>query len=230
MKRKKYKARKKFPFLFILKITLFFIIFYFLFFSNFFELKKIKADSLVLEVVKNNITREIGFLKTNNIFLLDIKKADEKLSEIIEIEKFSIKRKLPHTLIVNIEKRKETFICCSQDRCFKVDKNGIAFEQTNKTGYISCSLSEIGNKVMDEKIVTDILKIQKDLKSFFGELSFQNNSLILETNQGWRIFFNTEDNIEKQIARLFKVLEKTIKDHSLLDYIDLRYEETIYFK
>ncbi len=230
MKRKKHKAKKKFPIFLFLKIGLFFVLIYFFFFSNFFAIKKIQADELIYEIVEKNIIRKIGFLELNNIFLINKSKTSKEIDQIIKIESFSIKRKLPNTVIVNIKKRESKFVCCLENNCFHVDKRGIAFEKAERKDYIVCPLLKIGDQAMREKDVLTILEVQKELKDYSGKLFFDNDFLTLETKEGWHVFFNLKDNISDQIFRLRIILTEMVQNTKDLDYVDLRYGEKIYFK
>ncbi len=232
-KRKKYKAKKKFPIFPVLVVVFVFLLIYLIFFSNVFALRKVQINSNIPEVsnaVYNNLNRKIVFFNLNNLFLINTKKINQELDQIIEIKDYSVKRKMPGTLIVNILERKKALTCCLENNCVQIDKYGFAFELGHKNDHINCNYFEVGEQVMSEKTVNNILKIKKDLDYLLGSLFFENNRLTLETNQGWRIFFNTRDNISNQIQRLEIVLQEIIKNPELLDYIDLRFGETIYYK
>ncbi len=231
--KKKYKAKKRFPW--FNYFVLFFLIFtlYFFLFSPVFSLRKIKINSSLFsiqEIIEQNINQRIGPIVSNNIFLLNKKKTNQKLEKIVEIESFQIKRKLPNTLIVSAKERKVALVCCLQDNCFKIDQQGVVFKKTEKRSILICPLLKIGDKAMEEKTVVNILQIKKDLSDLLGFLHFQNNSLTLETNEGWRIFFNLQEDILDQIFRLKITLDEVVLETEKLDYIDLRFGETVYFK
>ncbi len=227
-KRKKYKAKKPFSALPFLLIIFSFLFLYFLFFSDVFVLKKIKINTSIPETI--NIVERNIIKKNNNLFLFNTKKIKSDFSQITEIESFSIKRKIPNTLIIDIIEKESVLTCCFENNCFAIDKNGYAFKKTVKENYINCSLLILGEKVMDEKDVSNILFIKNRLDYLLGKLSFQNNNLILETKEGWNVFFDSKNNISDQIIRLEIVLEKMIENHSTIDYIDLRFGEKVYFK
>lgn len=50
------------------------------------------------------------------------------------------------------------------------------------------------------------------------------------TEDGWKIFFNPDADMEQQSENLYSLMEKTFKDAELGEYIDLRYGNKIYYK
>ncbi len=232
-KKKKYRAKKKFQIFPVLVLIFIFLLVYLVFFSKAFFIRKVEIDSdlpEVSEAVFENLTRKIGFFNVNNIFLINTKKISQELDNIIEIKDYSIKRKLPGTLIINILERQKALTCCLEDNCVQIDKYGFAFEKGVTNNHVFCPLLKVGEQAMPEKTVKSILQIQKELDYLFGRLFFENDELTLETHQGWRAFFTTRDNISDQIKRLEIVLEEMVEYPESLDYINLKFGETVYYK
>ncbi len=226
----RYKAKKKFPFFSILLIIFFSLLIYFFFFSNAFQVKTIRVDPSYSELIEKNIIRDFGFFELNNIFLINKKNIGKELNNIVKINSFSIKRNFLNTLEVEIKEREEVLVCCFENNCFKIDKEGIAFEKTIKNDYLSCPYLELKDKITEKENIESILMVKKELEGFLGKLILENNSLTLETNEGWHIYFTFKNNISSQLLRLNILLEEIIKETKNLDYIDLKYGEKVYFR
>lgn len=257
--RKPHKIRKKtsifkrrFFWIFILVVIFFLGSAYLVSFASFFNVKeieilgnkKVSADE-IKQLVNEKIIRNFWKLSSKSIFLANLGKAkDDLLKEFPQIENISFQKKLPGSLIVEAKERTAVAIFCPDTNCFLVDKGGIVFEKTdvifsefpkirNIQGKQNFSL---GEKIIDEKILTFILDVKSKLNEKvkidveeFNVPSLQR--LNVKTKEKWEIYFNTEGDLNWQIEKLILVLEKEIPPEKRkdLEYIDLRFTR-VYFK
>ena len=56
------------------------------------------------------------------------------------------------------------------------------------------------------------------------------DQLTMQTTSGWAAYFRTTDSVEAQANRLLTVLAQRVPDRSKLEYIDLRYEDKVFYK
>jgi len=131
------------------------------------------------------------------------------------------------------------------DECFYVDKNGIIFESAPKTsGGLVILIKDYSNReiklydrVLDSELINTILEIrdyllnETDLKvANFDIDTYPTEKLRVVTNESWYILFGLKQEIKKQLLALKVVLDEKIQDRSLLQYIDLRIENRVYYK
>ncbi len=136
-KRKRPIYRNRFFGLGILILIFLFSIFYFLFFSPVFQVKKIvisgeqkiKKEELI-SLAENKIKNEILFFETKSIFLVNL---DEIKKEIFnnfpKIARAEIKRGFPDSLNIVVGERSGAANWCCEERCFLLDNEGIIFEE-----------------------------------------------------------------------------------------------------
>lgn len=207
---------------------------YLLFFSSVFRVEKIEV--LGTERIKDDEIAAVISERTNkNILLVDLEGIKEYLSkEYPRIGRINVKRKLPNTILAEIEERKPAAVL-KKEGFFVLDKEGIAFEKTPdnslnipeiiKEGYFDIKL---GEKAIDR--IDDILKITKRIEADYV-LVVSDKRLDIKTMEGFDIYFSLEKDIDWQIEQLEIVLQEKIPpgERDDIEYIDLRFEK-IYIK
>jgi len=247
-KRKSFWKSKTF-WLSLLFVSLLFGLAYFLVFSSPLQIKEIKIsgnqriDSEKIERLINNQVEKNFFFKTKSILLTSGKAIRGLLlEEFPEIGKVKITRRLPASLVIEIEERK-TFatFCQPSGNCFNADNQGIAFERTTKRQGLMVDLKEESEIVLSKKFIEPekiqaILKIKDGLEKRLDievkRLLFFDERINVETGQGFEIYFTLESSIEDQIFNLEMLAKEKIKPEEVakLEYIDLRFGNKIYYK
>ncbi len=252
-KRKPHKFKKKKPFyrkkvfwLIVFFIVAFSSLIYFLFFSGFFELKKINIegdfDKISEKEVSLFIERELQednflFLPSKNIFLTNPSIIKEKLlGKFPQASEIKINRAFPDSLNVLIQERKESAFFCREEKCFFLDEEGIVFEFGQEQESLvkirdkrTSTLPKLGEKIIESKKIDLILKInselEQDLELEIEEFIFLPEKLIVSTKEGWDAYFNIENNIDWQIIKLKVLLSERADDfrRENLEYIELRF-------
>ena len=253
--RKPYKAKKKksilknrFLWLGILILAIFSGIFYLICFHSFFQIKVIeisgneKVSTGSLENLLNKkISQKFLFLPSQSIFLThfnEIKK--EILRDFPQVSETELKRKLPHTLLLQIKEREPVALFCQADKMFFVDKEGIIFESldSNMTKQDFSTLKKemdreinLGEKIIEEEQLAKILEVESKLKNQLRILTEEErfsfstfvDTLVIEeilvvseirfdvkTSEGFKIYFNFKEDLDWQLTKLRAVLEEEV--------------------
>lgn len=146
-----------------------------------------------------------------------------------------------------VKKYEQIGIFCKQDTsgCFYIDKEGIIFEVAPKTsGGLVVLIKDYSNrevklydKVLDVELISAISEIKDYLSAEMGLNvasfdidSYPTDKLRVVTNESWYVLFGLRQEIKKQLLSLKAVLDEKIQDRSLLQYVDLRIENRVYYK
>lgn len=142
-----------------------FLIVYFIFFSQFFVIKKIRIEgnknipSADMEkVINDKLSRPIiKFIPGNNFFLAKNEEIERALlSEFYEIKSVKADKKLPHSLNIKITEKDPLVIWCRLDSCYYTDGDGIAFLSAEKE--LPAEKDKIFIKVIEQ------LKIEEEIE------------------------------------------------------------------
>lgn len=94
----------------------------------------------------------------------------------------------------------------------------------------------LGMRVVSMDIMKFIIQSIKELPYYLdNEVSFylydsENRSFIVHMTDGWEIYLSPDNDIKIQFKNLQEVLKNKIKDLRKIKYIDLRFEERVYYK
>ena len=251
-RKKKSILKNKFLWIFVFVFLTAGVSFFGFLFSPFFHEQKIiisGTNNVRENEIKNEVIytlpKKIGFFETKNVFLADLGKiSSEIISKFPRISKISISRNFRREIIVAVSERKSEGILCNSTNCFYYDNSGNIFEEAFedfrpkiKTESPEYAI-KIGGNELPEKIIKAVSETQKILSENFSVkdidfiISQDAKNLTAETSEGWKVFFESESDIESQIVNLSLLLKETIaeKERQKLDYIDLRYGSKIFYK
>lgn len=250
-KKKIFLRRKGFWFLFF-GFSLLISIFYFLFFSPFFEVKqitisgneKIKTEE-IKGLIENNIWSDFKLFKNKNINLIKKNKINDIfLKEFPQIKNFSFKKRLPNTLEITIKERQPIAIFKKEHDCFFIDSEGIIFEKVsdcNRDFFViqNFLLNQdlvLGNQAVSKEDISKISQIEsyfkEEIKIPLKEFSIVSDErLNVKTDEEWEAYFSLSENIQWQLVKLKILLEKKIppEKRKNVKYIDLRFERVYIF-
>jgi cell division septal protein FtsQ len=226
-------------------------IFYFLFLSDFFQIKSIvvnDGDRISTQEIKSlaesDLEGKILFFRTKTIFLVDTSRIrDNLLKTFPQIEEVKIKKGFPDALNLTIKERKEVGVFCRDIVYFLLDEQGIIFESASVESSLLKLQNqtftgelELGKKVMEKELLSSILQIESklrdNLKTPVKEVSIvSDDNLVAKTNDNWEIYFNPKKDLNWQMTELAAVLENRIPEEKRknLKYIDLRFEKVYIF-
>lgn len=267
--RKPYRAKKKksifknrFFWLGILVLIIFSGGFYLICFHSFFQIKAVEIsgnEKVSIENLENllyeKISQKVLFFPSQSIFLTNFGEIRKGiLINFPQINETGLKRKLPHTLLLQVEERKPVAIFCQADKMFFVDKEGIIFESlkphTTKQGFTMFKKEtggeiNLGEKILEKEQLAKILEVAVKLKNQLKILTEEESSstaladsLAIEeiivvsdvrfdvkTSEGFKIYFNFQEDLDWQLTKLIAVLEKEVPPERRkdLEYIDVRF-------
>lgn len=252
IKKKKSILRNRFFWLGILTFVIFGSILYFLFFSQFFQIKEIiisgneKAlKENIREVAEGGIERKIIFISSKSIFLVDFNKIKQSvLNNFPHIAEIEITRRFPEALNLIVKERLGIAKFCQGEKCFLLDKEGVIFEEISENDLNLPKIQPpnfqnelaLGKEVIEKELLSNILVIFSklaDLKISSKEcLIVSDERINVKTLEGWEIYFNPKKNIDWQLTKLRAVLEKYLppEKRENLEYIELRFGDRAFYK
>ena len=180
------------------------------------KISKIKISGLNFTET-NELENLINNINLKNIFFLNKFDFEEKLNSVKIIEEFSVFKKYPSTLIVNIKKTKFLAIMKKNGSDYLIGSNGKIIE-SNK---LVSNLPYIFGDLDVEEFLKFKNKVDKSGFSF-NEISkvffFKSKRWDIETSHGYLIRLPTND-IENSL-NLFVSLKKDdfIKDKTIVDF------------
>ena len=245
----RYKKRKpfyrdRFFWLAIFVLILFSSSFYFLFLSDFFQIKNINISGFeeipeerLSLLVGERLENKILFFSTKSIFLAnsnEIKK--DVLKEFPSVNQIQIKRNFPDALDVSVIEKIGLATFCQQDNCFVLDKEGIVFEENDGLQpvlirtLISTDEISLGDKVIEKDDLDQISEInsflEENLDIPIKEFIISSvEKLTALTQEGWELYFNPREDIKWQLTKLKVLLDEKIPPEKRKDlqWIELRF-------
>ncbi len=156
------------------------------------------------------------------------------------------------TLFIQLEERTSNLFWRTQGKLFVVDLEGVVVrEVVNADDQIlqQANLSELPIFIDANDVLVDVGSLvltPKEIEQAFVFFEYLNQANIgytyieldrlagkwarLETEQGYSILFDLTGDVHEQYNNLSVVLQEQVSDPSILEYIDLRFGDKIYFK
>jgi len=252
-----HKSRRSFLLFFIIFFLILTGLFYFFFVSTNFSLQNVQVNGLTrssgnelvaLAWAQSEEPRLVVF-RQSNLFFFEDDELRKDLNKNFSFAQVEIKKKWPHTLVINVEERALAFIW----------QDGIGKHFSDRKG---CLIPEVQPSSEDEKIypilqssieenyiqedncleiddnyLASMLDLDSQLR-VYEHLAVQNyileaefNTLTLDLRNGPNVYFNIKNDLEKQVKKLEIIKrEKPEAEFQVLAYIDLRYGDRVYFK
>lgn len=195
------------------------------------------SENKIKSVVLQNLWKRFLFFPTASILLADTRGIrDDLLLALVELKTVSIRRKLPDVLAVSVQEKRTVALWC-QDRCFALDKEGIAFKEVDLSPDfpIVGSLKEVPENLGETIVQKDALLAILDFSREVNVSSFtiiSENQINANISEGWSIYFTHTMDLSWQITKLQTVLENKIplEKRKKLEYIDVRFGDQAYIK
>lgn len=215
--------------------------------------ENIDSQKILAIATKSIAGKYLGVFAKDNIVLIN-------KSHIITVLKNNFKRiadvkitkEFPNKLLIEISERKTALIFCSGEQCFVIDEQGRSyapakFEENELGEREAIILRDTSQKaisansiLVDDKLLKFIAACQQTLKSElnidarqeFSTPNLASGDIRVETTDGWKIYFNSDIAIDKEIELLRTVLNSSLDKDKLasLDYIDLRVDNKVYYR
>ena len=207
------------------------------------KLKTLSQDG-IKEISKEILSAKlIGLLPADNILLAPTEKIEAELkSRFLRIKDAKISRHWPDVLKMDILERSTWGVYCRKDDCYLSDDEGFLFapapefegnlllklyDERSLTGQLN-----VGDFILNQKNFTLIF----ELKNEFEKAEKRVLKIILKDDQeefylgDWKIILDFEMNKKTAIKNLFLALAEIGNLENRLDYIDLRFDDKIFYK
>lgn len=258
-KNSKSKSGRGFSFVIVSFLLLIFAIIYTLFFSPLFRITNIEIrglgrlpQSAILQRVLEQQNKNIYiFLNQKNLLSFDKKSAELDLQTNFNFSKITIRKKIFHKLLIEIEERPYAFIWQEKDQQGTVqnyysDSKGFIIRDSQVNQEDLKKFPIIENQTPESLIENDYLEIDPDYLNFIFSLrneadknsetlinkfiiSQEINTIKISFQNGLLAFFNVKDDITKQLEKFLVVKREKIKDNiDKVNYVDLRYGDKVY--
>lgn len=220
-----------------LGLAVFTFLIWFLFYSPAFAINNLE--------LRGNANEEVWQIlesyKGRNIWRFPAARERLKLTQLKpEVKQVLIFRGLPHTLKIEILEREPVLIWKTGDKNYLMDKEGVVFRQIENTeGYpvvfdtknvpVELSQNYATSAFVDfaSRLWADFEK-ETGLKPAYFEVAETTFQLSLQTNEGFKVFFETIRDFKPQLEGLKKVLAE--HRDKVKEYVDLRVEGRAYLK
>lgn len=241
------------------KIAVFFVVVYFLFFTNYLRVTDLKVESLDEEfnnILQNNIKdwlgqTYLGLKWHSNLLLLSTADLQGLLqNKFPVIADLKINKNFPHGLHIYATEKEHYGTWClasrTPPRCFQFDLVGEAFKETSpSTGFLIFTVLDyrprnidIGQLAAEDNWFSTLFLVRENLLKQnikIGEFIIPADSFDefqVKIAEGWPILFSISTDTTRQIDALAQFLREREKDKNAtrLEYVDLRVQDRIYFK
>jgi len=231
------KKERHFPWFlvrWVFLLGLFFGLVYLLFLSPLFTIEKI-----VMTEEANEIEGLVSQVKGKNLWLIDKHSLQTRLAQKPEVQSVRIKRRPPHTLLIELTLRPEGIVWESQGKKYLLDNRGVAIKEIAKSQLPQVvDLRNVPVELNQQVVNPLFVYFVKNLNLKFtpktglplkaltvaGETTFD---LVVQT-EGFSIIFDTQGDLDQQLENLVRVYQA--KKDEIHEYIDLRIEGRVYYK
>lgn len=202
-----------------------------------------EIESMARNVAANRL---IG---KNNLLLYNKSELERQLNEKYYLDNLTVKRKLFHTLAINLREKQQTAVWHEDEQYYYIDGDGYIINQTdplniNGTSYpLIENLTAIkidGRKANINKEAIDyILNLFNEFKDKKHNFEIERfiidkdvNTVKMAILSGPKIYFNTKAALSEQATKLDLIIKDKLKNDfkTIKEYIDLRYANNVYMK
>ncbi len=224
-----------------------------LFFSSVFTVKYVEvrgsqlssASEIETMIYAQTEEKRIFVLQQNRLLVFSSEDFKAKVLESYPIQNVTLVKKLPSTLIVELQEKQAAAVWLEAEQYYLLDAGaeiinpgsaqelGVPIIRNNGLPKIN------GQKVdIEPSVISTASQIFSNFSTRFSwisvkELAVSNEArtLILASNKGPMIYFNTSEAVEPQLMRLDTLLQSELRSRfEKLSYIDLRFGDKLYYK
>jgi cell division septal protein FtsQ len=218
-------------------------------------LEKINYDEIRAIVDEQVASHRFFIFSQNNIFIFDEESAKNTLNEKYALNLLKINKSLPGVIKVFLEEKKPALVWKTAEKFYLIDWEGMVIREiaeTEVSGYLgnqpgakmavvfddsNASLA-IKNKILTSEAVQAINDLQNNLSrttrliiSNFSMANHNDSTIKVRTSEGWDTYFSLTNDLNAQIVKLSAFLvEKNLEERKGLQYVDLRFEDRVYYK
>ena len=253
---KKNTFRFKKIILLMFTIAIFTTALWFFYLSNTFKITSIEisgefrvSQEEIENLIKRNLEGRKFIFPNDNIFVLNKEIIIEDLQNNYNFAKIEVSKIIPDKLSVVLSDRQYRAIWFEEGNYYYIDDQGYVLDKINTLEEIDLdnypiienqSAILIKDNIVNKEIesIDFILQAWQSFKEEKSDLSIEKfiiknekNSLNLQLASGPVLYLNLLEDSKEQINNFIILYQEEIKDNiDSLNYIDLRYNETIYYK
>ncbi len=241
--------------LFCLLIAVIIALIYWLFFSAYWDVKKIvisgtnQLDEIKkIEEMTDNFLNSQRFLilSQRNVFILSHKALQSVIYKNFDLEKVKIEIDKPETLMITIKKKVPVALWQEDNKYFTIYSEGILQQQIENVNeynlpivnYGTSTQVVIGDRYLSEQQIEFMQKIFDYFDYYFKDLKIkqfvvtgtQSREVDLITSAGWKIMLNIDLDAQKSLTVVSRILAEKVENQDNLQYIDMRVEGKVYYK
>jgi len=224
-----------------------------LFFSTLFKIQKIEVAG-----VQNNLASEIELIAKdlaenrligkNNLLLYNKSELSKILNEKYYLDSLSVKRKLLHTLTINLREKQQVAIWREEEQYYYLDSDGNIINQLDSLNINGSSYPLIENLTaikidgrkanISRETIEYILNLFNEFKDNKHNFKIERfiidrdvNTVKMAVLAGPKIYYNIKMSAAEQTAKLDLIIKNKLKDEfKNKTYLDLRYANNVYIK
>lgn len=227
-----------------------------LLYSNFFTIKNSNINyegRISKDEIQNLINDQMNgnrliFLPQKNIFLFNKEALQASLENKYVFQEIKISKKLLSTLILDLKEKPISAIWQEDGRVFYIDDTGKIIQETNSEDIKNKDYPFIDNlsskKIQDNNVQVASSSLQFVLNLFSKLGAYKNEFKVssytiddelytvkLNLENGPKLYFNTQADIDQQIAKVLAVKKEQLKsDFNKKEYINVRIEDRVYYR
>lgn len=239
------KIKRFYKILAVLILIIFFVVLYFFIYADLWKIKKIEIleakhtdINLLKSDIDNILNQKIFFIIPNNHILLISSNKIEKyiLDNYPSVEKVDINKNTDREIIITIKDRKALGVWCDQN-CFFFDDEGILFKESFRfTGAVFTKWTKIASTTSNfyEKAPCLDICINQDFIKFLTNNKV--SKIVIDENEDLKMyteygFYIKSLNNASTTMRNINIFSNQYKENlNNLEYLDVRFEDKIYYK
>lgn len=218
-------------------------------------LEKINYDEIYATIDEQTTSRRFLIFNQNNIFIFDEISAEKILNDKYSLEFLKIEKSLPGIVKISLEEKKPALIWKTSERFYLVDWDGVIIREISEIEVLEYLGNQGGAKmaqvfddsnssvaIKDDILTAEAVRAINDLQNNLPRatsLSILNLAMVSRadstikslTSEGWTAYFSLTNDLNAQIVKLNAfMVEKNSEARRGLEYIDLRFEDRVYYK
>lgn len=225
---------------------------YVLFYSNLLKIDVVEVSGL--DMISNSQFRQTVDQSLNDarwwlfphghMFFFSKNKLSRTIENEYGLESLMINRGWKR-LDISIQERISYLILFNRQKFYFVDQGGQVTQQLTKEQAvqywdrfpilnINQEEIDIGDQLISGQMVNFLLRLnEKIMASPLRKQGFESNGeqeVIFLAKEGWRAYFDINSDLDIAMENLLLVLNEKIEDQSQLEYIDLRFDNKVFYK
>lgn len=214
------------------------------------------SESEIRDIINAEVESWRFFIfKQDNIFIFDKNALENKINLRYALDSLKIDKKLPGDLSIEIREKTSAFIWKTADKYYYADWNGVIIREIpseeisgypgNQSGAKMAMVSDDSNtavaikeSILTREKVQTVVDLQNNLARIAGfqilNLAMVNrddSTVKCPTGEGWEAYFSLTNDLNAQLDKLNAFLKEKSQDgRKGLQYVDLRFEDRVYYK